>query len=170
MLVLCCLISAPCFAKSKSTKATNSRVQHLSGENLEMFNALTSTQQKNIRASKIKEGYNAWMVRLAIGEPYYNTEHHPVYSDYEQVWLYTKKEEDKTVKEDEIIDPVTNWPSVHRYVRTKTCQIGDKFVLFDRGVVEKIVKVRTRKVYGSCSIATHEEFIPIVDKKSKKRR
>jgi len=141
------------YAESKGAVTTNPRVQNMSGEDREMFGSLTAKQQKDIRESRIRTGYN-----------------HPVYSDYEQVWLYTKTQEDKKVTEDEIIDPVTNWPSLHRYVWAKTCQEGDFFVLFDRGVVEKIVPDTSRKVYGSCNIKTHEEFIPIVNEKDQKRR
>ena len=171
-LTLTLFFSATVMARSSQTSSANSnpRTANLSGEDKEMFKSLTDKQQKNIIAGKIEVGYNAWMVTLAVGEPYYKSEHHPVYVNYEQVWLYTRKDEDKEVKEEKIIDPETNWPSTHRYVRTKTCQVGAFFVLFDRGVVEEIVKDKSNKTYGSCKITTHEEFIPIVDNSNRRKR
>ena len=167
-LILCIILPSLGLAKKKVTYE-NPRLQYMSSEDKDMFNSLTKKQQNDIKQGKIKTGYNAWMVKLAKGAPYYNTEHHPIYNDYEQVWLFTIQQQDKKVTDEKIIDPVTNWPSQHHYVWMKTCQVGDIFVLFDRGVVEKIVKDKSRKVYGSCKITTHEEFIPIVDKKTRKR-
>ncbi|HLD45810.1 MAG TPA: hypothetical protein VJC18_10275, partial [bacterium] len=66
------------YAESKGAVTTNPRVQNMSGEDREMFGSLTAKQQKDIRESRIRTGYNAWMVKLALGNPFYNTEHHPV--------------------------------------------------------------------------------------------
>lgn len=164
------LASGPALAKKNKTKndhtnTVNPRLQNMTTEDKDLFNELTKKQQNMIRESKIEEGFNAWMVKLALGEPYYNTEHHPVYVNYEQVWLYTKDQVDETKTENQILDPVTNWPSVHRYKKKKTCTVGDFFILFDRGVVDKIIGDDSKKIYGSCHIETQEEFLPIVNGK-----
>lgn len=155
--------------KSSKQKFVNPRVQNLSAEDQEMFSALTKKQQSHISEGKVETGYNAWMVTLALGEPYYKSENHPVYKDYEEVWLYTRNDIQEDKNEEKIIDPVNNWPSIHKSTRTKTCQVGDFFLLYDRGVVDKIVKDTSGKTYGSCTITTSEEFIPIVDGKPKNR-
>lgn len=173
LIILFLLILTPVFSQAKNKLATasgktdNPRVKSLSGDDLEMYNSLTKEQQKNIEAGVVEPGYNAWMIKLAIGEPYYRTEHHPVYKDYEEVWLYTKLLVDQSKNEEKIIDPVTNWPSIHRVTRKKTCKVDDFFLLFDRGVVNKIVKDTTNNINGECEITTQEEFIPIVDGKPK---
>ena len=160
LLTICLTLTYDSHAKKKKTYS-NPRTQNMSASDREMFNALTSSQKKNIQNGKIKTGYNAWMVTLALGQPYYRSEHHPVYKDYEEVWLYTKNEITEEKSENEIIDPVTNWPSIHKRSKIKRCQKGDFFVLYDRGVVEKITKDNSGKTYGSCTIDTKEEFIPI---------
>lgn len=163
-LTFVCLVSSRgAVAKGKSKDIQNPRIQNLTGEDLEMYNALTTKQKKDMQRGKIRTGYNAWMVELALGQPYYKSEHHPIYTDYEQVWLYTRQKENKHYTEKKIIDPQTNWPTIHKYTRIKTCTVGDFFVLFDRGVVEKIVDDKSEKAYGPCTISTKEEFIPIVD-------
>ncbi len=168
ILLILSFATTPAFAKNKDV-AQNPRVAALAGEDLEMFNGLDSKQQDNIRKGVIEPGYNAWMVKLAIGEPFYRSEHHAIYKDYEEVWLYTKLKEEKNKSEENIIDTVTNWPSIHRVTRTKSCKVGDFFILFDRGVVDKITPEPSEKVYGSCEISTTEEFIPIVDGKPKEK-
>jgi len=171
VLLFTFLFGLPSFVHAKkSTKSTNPRVKNLSGEDAQMFNALTKAQRKDISNGVIKEGYNAWMIKLALGEPYYGTEHHPIYKDYEQVWLYTKEDRDESVKEQEIVDPETNWPTIHKVTRIKSCTVGDFFVLFDRGVLEKVVQDTSEKIYGSCSIHTTEEFLPIVNSKTKGKK
>jgi hypothetical protein len=150
--------------KSKKSDVTNPRVEALRGEDKELFESLTKKQQKKIMAGEVETGYNEWMVRLALGEPFYGTEHHPIYVDYEQVWFYTKQDVDERLDENKIMDPQTNWPTIHRKKYKKTCTVGDFFLLFDRGVVEKITKDKSGKVHGSCTIETSEEFIPIVKK------
>lgn len=164
-LILCLILISPAsHAKSKSSEGySNPRVQNLSPADQEMFDALTKDQQKNIREGRIETGYNAWMIILALGNPYYRTEHHPIYVDYEEVWLYVKDQVEKQQTEERIQDPRTNWPTIHKKIRTKTCKIGDFFVLFDRGVAAKILTDESGKTYGSCEIRTNEEFIPIVD-------
>lgn len=154
--------------KSKKAAAINPRLQNMTAEDQELFNSLTKSQQKNIQAGKVKTGYNAWMVTKALGAPYYQSENHPVYVDYEEVWLYTRNDIIENNTENEIIDPVTNWPTIHRKKHKKTCQVGDFFLLYDRGVVEKIVKDSSGKTYGSCTINTQEEFIPITKKKRRR--
>lgn len=166
--VLTLVFIALCLTAEKNPPPANPRVEALSGEDLEMFNALTKEQQKNLKEGVIKPGDNAWMSKIAFGPPYYDTEHHPIYTEYEQVWLYTKEKRDKDVTENKIIDPETNWPTIHRLTREKTCTVGDFFVLFDRGVVDKIVKDNSEKIYGSCQIHMTEEFLPIVSDKAKK--
>ena len=81
------------------------------------------------------------------------------------MWFYTKKEVKNDRKENRIIDPQTNWPTIHRVETTKTCVIGDFFVLWDRGVVQAIHPDPAPKVYGTCTIETQEAFLPIVDGK-----
>lgn len=149
-------------AKKQKEKTENPRLSSLSGENLEMYEALTNQQKKMLSEQKVELGYNEWMTELSLGTPYYKSEHHPIYKDYEQVWLYTKNDINETVNEEKIIDPQTNWPTEYRLIRIKTCLIGDFFLLFDRGVIEKIVPDDSGKRYGSCTIETREEFIPIV--------
>ncbi len=168
-----CLLIPSAYAKKKKEKVEsktpqivaeqplqNPRLAQLSSDNLAMFNALSKDQQDNIRQQKVETGYNAWMTELALGTPYYKSEHHPEFVDYEQVWLYTADDVTQTIQENDIIDPVNQWPSLHRFTTTKTCKIGDKFVLFDRGVIAKITPDSSKKTYGSCIITTSEEFIP----------
>lgn len=152
--------------KSKKQDTTNPRLKYLSAEDQELFGELTKKQQKLISQMKIEEGFNAKMVVWALGEPFYNTEH-LIYPEYEQVWLYTKEDRKEKTTENKIIDPVNNWPSIHRVKTTESCTIGDFFVLFDRAVVDKIVKDTSGKRYGSCRFETVEEFLPIVDGKVK---
>lgn len=152
--------------KPNRQEIENPRLKYLSSEDQELFNELTKKQQKWISQMKIEEGFNAKMVVWALGEPFYNTEH-LIYPEYEQVWLYTKEDRKEKTTEKKIIDPVNNWPSIHRIKNTESCTVGDFFVLFDRGVVEKIVKDTSGKRYGSCRFETVEEFLPIVDGKVK---
>lgn len=151
-------------AKAENTEVQK-RIDNFTEEDKRLFDSLSKSQKKIILEGKIEEGFNAWMVKLALGEPFYGTEHHPVYTDYEEVWLYTKPEVREQATERRIIDQQTNWPTLHRKVQTETCTIGDFFVLWDRGVVQAIHKTTERKVYGSCIIRTREEFLPIVDGK-----
>lgn len=168
MICLVILFPTATMAKRKKSKSSsNPRLTHMSSEDKELFKALTKSQQKDLQDQKVREGYNEWMVSKAFGEPYYKSEHHPVYKDYEQVWLFVREEVTTKNFENEIIDPQTNWPTVHKKKWKKTCKIGDFFVLFDRGVVKKIVKDKSKKVYGSCQIRTSEEYIPIVDRKGR---
>jgi len=141
------------------------RLSNLSKEDKRRFDSLSSDQQNAIKEGRVEIGFNEWMIRLAVGGPFYGTEHHPIYTDYEQVWLYAKAEVKNDVREEKIIDRQTNWPTIHRKTRKETCMIGDYFLLFDRGLVEKIVIVRGRQVHGSCTIETSEAFLPIVDGK-----
>ena len=159
------LISSAVFAKDKKAPEgiPNPRLLNMSNEDRDLFNSLTKQQQDNIAAGKVEEGYNEWMVKKALGDPYYGTEHHPVFVDYEQVWLYTKPKVESSAQEEKIIDAETNWPTTHREVHTKTCTVGDFFLLFDRGVIQKIVPDTSQKIYGTCVITNHEEFIPIVN-------
>lgn len=167
------LISPPADAKrkkkTKPTKAENAEVQkridNFTEEDKRLLDSLSKSQKKKILKGEIDEGFNAWMVKLALGKPFYGTEHHPVYTDYEEVWLYTKPDVREQATERRIIDRQTNWPTLHRKVRTETCTIGDFFILWDRGVVQKVTKATERKVHGSCTIRTREEFLPIVDGK-----
>lgn len=169
-------ISAPVLAKKKkqtlsnsqlqsATTAVSQRIAHLSADDKRKFDDLSKEQQESMKQGKIEKGFNAWMVKLALGEPYYGTEHHPIFTDYEEVWLYTKPEITNDVKEERIIDLQTNWPTLHRTTRKKTCAIGDFFVLWDRGIVENVHPANDKKVYGSCTIQTEEAFLPIVDGK-----
>ena len=152
-------------AKSSSSIVVGSRLDNLSAEDKRKFEALSDDQQKAIRNGKIQKGFNEWMVELTLGRPYYATEHHPVFVDYEQVWLYAKPEIKNDVQEERIIDFQTNWPTLHRKTRTQKCLVGDFFVLWDRGVVDDIVSEKERKVFGSCTVETSEAFLPIVDGK-----
>lgn len=162
-LILFFLLTPSAFAKKTDAVAPNPRLLNMSSEDRDLFNALTKQQQENIAAGKVEEGYNEWMVKKALGDPYYGTEHHPIYVDYEQVWLYTKPKVENSAKEEKIIDAETNWPTIHREVHTKTCTVGDFFLLFDRGVIQKIVSDPSQKIYGTCVLTNHEEFIPIVN-------
>jgi hypothetical protein len=148
--------------KAKKKKFVNERIGQMTSADHDVFDQLTKKQQKMITKGKIEVGYNSWMIKLALGEPYYNSEHHPKYTDYEQVWLYTKIQVEESVNENKIIDPVNNWPTIHRVKRVKKCQVGDFFLLFDRGVVEDVIPDKSEKVYGSCHLETIEEFLPIV--------
>lgn len=134
-------------------------------EDQRLFDSLSDEQREKILAGEIDKGFNAWMVKCSLGEPFYGTEHHPVFTDYEEVWLYTKNDVKSDRKENQIIDPQTNWPTIHRIETTKTCAIGDFFVLWDRGVVQAIHPDPAPKVYGTCTIETQEAFLPIVDGK-----
>lgn len=152
--------------KASKQEVLNPRLKYMSAEDQELFNELTKKQQKLISQMKIEEGFNSKMVVWALGEPFYNTEH-LIYPEYEQVWLYTKEDRKEKTTENKIMDPVNNWPSIHRVKNMESCTIGDFFVLFDRAVVDKIVKDTSGKRYGSCRFETVEEFLPIVDGKVK---
>jgi hypothetical protein len=140
----------------------NPRIAAMSAADRELFQGLTEEQKNNLKEGRIVEGYNEWMVTMALGKPFYKSEHHPTHKNYEQIWLYTKKIDDKKIKEDRIIDPQTRWPSVQRITKVKTCTVGDFFVLFDRSVVVKTVPDDSNKVYGTCLVSTTEEVLPIV--------
>lgn len=147
-------------------KEVASRISVLSPEDRRLFDSLSEDQKKSILKGKVDIGFNEWMIELAVGSPFYGTEHHPVFVDYEQVWLYTKPEVKNQVREEKILDSQNkNWPTIHRTTRTETCNIADYFLLFDRGVVEKIVPATERKVHGSCTIETTDAYLPIVDGK-----
>lgn len=169
------LIFAPTPAHAKKKKkqpkaetqieksAVLQRMGNLSPDDLRRFDSLSQHQKDLIVKGRIETGFNEWMVRLAVGEPFYRSEHHPVYTDYEEVWLYTRPDVRATVREERIFDRQTNWPSVHRVTRRETCAVGYYFLLWDRGVIQGINPVRDKKVYGSCTIETQEAFLPIVD-------
>jgi len=177
IIIICilCFIASPALAKKKRKKKAKppavqtevqKRISNLSTEDKRLYNALSNSQQKKISKGKIAKGFNTWMVKLTLGDPVYGTEHHPIYTDYEEVWLYAKPEVSEHVREEKIFDQLTRWPTIHRTTRKKTCMIGDFFLLWDRGIVEKIVPTKTRKPYGSCTIETSEAFLPIVNGKA----
>ncbi|EKD42528.1 MAG: hypothetical protein ACD_73C00119G0002 [uncultured bacterium] len=172
------LSPAVSFAKKKDKAASNSpkvastdqtplqkRLASMTGEDQRLFDSLSSEQKDKITKGQIDIDFNAWMVKLALGEPLYGTEHHPIYTDYEEVWLYAKPEISRDVKEDKIIDPQTNWPTIHRYTTIKKCNVSDFFVLWDRGVVVAIKPSPDRNINGTCTIEHTEEFLPIVNGK-----
>lgn len=143
----------------------NYRLSSLSPDDQRQFEALTKEQQEAIRAGRIERGFNEWMAKLAKGDPFYGTEHHPVFVDYEQVWLYTREDIQENKIENQIMDPQTNWPTIHRKVTKKKCTIGDFFVLWDRGIVVNIKRDDSQKIYGTCTIENEEAFLPIVNGK-----
>jgi hypothetical protein len=149
--------------KNDESIGGNPRLQNLSKEDKFKFDYLTKEQQNLIENQMIDKGFNKWMVELAIGEPYYATEHHPTYKNYEEVWLYTRPDIKTTVKERDFLDPRSNWPSLHRITITKTCNVNDFFILFDRGVIESIKKAETEAVQGSCRVNKQEAFLPLVN-------
>lgn len=153
---------------SVSASLVQSRVDALSSEDQRKFDSLSQEQKDKIARGEIEPGFNEWMVETALGKPFFATEHHPVFTDFQQVWLYTKPEVIETVNEETIIDPQTNWPTVHRKTTKKTCNISDYFVLWDRGVVQDIRKATERSVHGSCTIENQEAFLPIVDEATQK--
>lgn len=176
LFLVLCFIGSPALAKKKKDKkettkqtqqisAVDQRINSLSGEDRRRFDSLSKDQQKLIRDGKIDRGFNEWMVELAFGKPYYGTEHHPVFVDYEQVWLYTKNRINETKQEKQITDPQTNWPTIHRITTKESCQVGDFFVLWDRGVVVKTTQDTSGKTYGTCTLSTQEAFLPIVNGK-----
>lgn len=172
LLTILLLIVLPAHAKKSQKQAkesVNPRIQNMSTEDRELFDSLPKSQKKKLANGKVEEGYNEWMVKIALGEPFYTSEHHPVYVDYEQVWLYVRPEIKKDVAEKKITDPQNNWPTLYRATTTKTCQVGNFFLLFDRGVIKKIVNDDSKKVYGNCVIENTEEFLPIVDGKPVER-
>lgn len=174
LLLSMAFIAMPADAKKKKKKRKQkeviakivaTRINAMNAEDKRRFDSLSKKQRSKILKGKINKGFNAWMVKLARGEPFYATEHHPTYKDYEEVWLYVKPDIDEKIDEERIIDPQTNWPTLHRKVRKKVCYVSDFFVLWDRGVVEEYFSAKERKQYGSCVIETQEAFLPIVDGK-----
>src|SRR3990167_6263906 len=93
-----------------TSSGSNYRLSSLSPDDQRQFEALTKEQQEAIRAGRIERGFNEWMAKLAKGDPFYGTEHHPVFVDYEQVWLYTREDIQENKIENQIMDPQTNWP------------------------------------------------------------
>lgn len=174
-LFLCLVISSEVLAKKKDKDLQNTvtltpqaqaafaRVTALNNDDKRQFDSLSDEQKKAILSGRVDIGFNEFMIKLAVGEPFYASEHHPVYVDYEQVWLYTKNEVNENKQETKIIDSQTNWPTIHRITTKKQCTVGDYFLLFDRGVVDKIVPESDKKVYGACSAQTTEAFLPIVN-------
>lgn len=152
-------------AATATPSASQSRINSLSADEKLQFDALSDDQKKAILNGRVEYGFNEQMIKWAVGEPFYGTEHHPKFIDYEQVWYYTKPDVKEDVREERIIDRQTNWPTIHRTTTKKTCHVGDYFILFDRGVVEKVVPDTERKVHGSCTIETSEAYLPIVDGK-----
>lgn len=174
VLVFCLGASFDAQAKSKKRvvsqknlkAAFNARLyKDPSSDDYRRYRALTKKQQKALLKGQPKKGFNQWMVRATWGEPYYATEHHPIYKDYEEVWLYVKPRVTQKKTEKKIHNPGDNWPTLHRTVVTTRCQIGDYFILWDRGVVNKIKKDKSEQVHGSCVQKTDQAFIPIVNGK-----
>lgn len=178
LIVFSFLSPETAFAKKKDKSVANNskevtsdqsplqkRLANLSGEDQRLFDSLSQEQKDKISKGQIDVDFNAWMVKLALGEPIYGTEHHPIYTDYEQVWLYGKTETTRDVKENKIIDSQTNWPTIHRYTTIKKCNVSDFFVLWDRGVVVAIKPSPDRNINGTCTIEHTEEFLPIVNGK-----
>lgn len=149
--------------KDKHSEYSNPRLENLSPQDKARFDFLTKEQQKLIEQGVIDKGFNEWMVELSIGRPFYATEHHPIYEDYEQVWLYTRSDTKVQTKEKNYLDPRSNWPTLHRITTKKTCQVNDFFILWDRGVVTSIKKAKDGGVQGSCRVTKEEAFLPIVD-------
>ena len=145
--------------------AINRRFDLLTDEDKRKYDALSDEQKQTIMSGKIGLGFNEWMVELALGKPFYATEHHPVFVDFKQVWLYTRPLVTEDVSEDRIFDRPTNWPTLHRMTHKKTCNVSDFFVLWDRGVVQEVHKEIHPQVHGSCTIETEEAFLPIVNGK-----
>ena len=145
--------------------AVQQRFDSLSADDKRKFDALSDDQKEKIKKGEIGEGFNEWMVELALGKPFYATEHHPKFVDYEQVWLYTKLEITQDVSENRIFDQQTNWPTIHRITHKKTCHVSDFFVLWDRGVVQEVRHETAPQVHGSCTLETEEAFLPIVNGK-----
>lgn len=180
LALLLVVISAPVWAKknnsppnsteqvtsitaNKQAEAALARIALLDATGKQEFEALSDEQKAKISSGEIENGFNAWMVKLALGEPFYASEHHPIFTDYQEVWLYTKKEIIDSKMENQIMDTQTNWPTIHRVTNRKTCTIGDFFVLWDRGVVEKISPDPEKKVFGSCTVESSEAYLPIVN-------
>lgn len=154
--------------ESVTTQAPNTvaeRLKHLSADDQRIYDSLSAEQKAKIAKGQIDIGFNAWMVKMALGSPLYGTEHHPVYTDYEEVWLYSKPDVSTKVQEDKIIDPQTNWPTIHRITTTKKCNVDDFFVLWDRGVVVSINEARDHNINGTCTIEREEAYLPIVNGK-----
>lgn len=112
----------------------------------------------------VKPGITIQQVINIKGQPYYQTENF-AHKTGEQVWLYTKKKEDKKIEEKKIMDTQTNWPTLYRKTVTKTCEIGDIFIEVSQGVVKNVIPANNSISYGPCLIETLEEFLPIVDGK-----
>lgn len=169
LLVTSLIAPIPSLAKKKkksgqSLTPSEQRVASMSQEDKRRFDSLTKKQQRKIREGRVEVDFNTWMVRLAVGQPFYSVEHDPRFIDYEIVELYTKNVVKSDVQEKRIVDRQTNWPSIHRTTRKETCQVGDYFLLYNRGIVEKIVKAKP-KHHGRCVIETSESILPIVNGK-----
>lgn len=172
LVIILCVLVSPAHARKKKNNSkepvaaseVESRINNLNPDDKRKFEALSAEQQKLIRSGKIDQGFNAWMVELALGKPFYGTEHHPIFTDYAEVWLYTRPEITQDKTENKIIDSQTNWPTIHRITKIKVCTVGDFFVLWDRGVVQKITPADA-KTQGKCTLETKEAFLPIVDGK-----
>lgn len=167
------IFSTPALAKKAKksppvpivTSPVTQRFNALNADDKRKFDALSDEQKEKIKKGEIGEGFNEWMVELALGKPFYGTEHHPKFVDYEQVWLYTKPQVTEDVSENQIFDRQTNWPMLHRVTHKKICNVSDFFVLWDRGVVQELRKESAPQVHGSCTIETQEAFLPIVNGK-----
>lgn len=112
----------------------------------------------------IRPGMTTDQLIAIKGNPYYQTEHFANRTG-EQVWLYTKKKEEKTVEQKEMLDPQTNWQTLYRKTVTKTCEVGDVFVQVSKGQVQSVNPANSAMSYGPCTITSLEEFLPIVDGK-----
>lgn len=115
-------------------------------------------------AEPLRSGLSAEQLVTLKGQPYYQTEHYSQRKG-EQVWLYTKKKEEKSVDEKNITDAETQWPTLYRKTVTRTCEVGDIFVEVSQGIVKSIIPANTAMAYGPCVVETLEEFLPIVDGK-----
>lgn len=159
--------SANTETQTKNTQAASrTDFKNLSGENRDLYNALSKDQKEDLRSGKIRSGYNEWMVRMAVGEPFFKTVQNPRAKKEEIVWIYTRRIESSKQSESRIIDPVSGWPSIRRVTEKKTCEVGDFFVVFDRGVVTRVSPGDSKKVYGPCKIESTEEIIPQKKKKN----
>lgn len=120
--------------------------------------------QLAIADDTLRSGMKASEVIAIKGQPYYQTEH-LAHKKGDEIWLYTKNKEDKSVDEKRIIDQQTNWPTLYRKTTTKSCAIGDVFVEMSHGVVKSIIAAKNSMAYGPCVISVLEEFLPLVDGK-----
>lgn len=147
-----------------NNKATNqnqliqTRIQH-SGKS-EAFTNLDSATRNRVYQGQIQIGDPSWLVEVALGRPYYQTNHYANQPGLEEVWLYTKKQESTKVSQMDATHPEQDWPVTKKVTVNKVCETSERYVRFRYQKVIEISPANPPMPIGTCSERIVEEYIP----------